>query len=139
MAISICCNNYQKNGMEVKRSYLNNNITNNNSNQNQSEETNLRTKKRRWDVIIVGVGFSLAFVLLVTKVAQLTPCEAINYFSIDAKACVLASNSNTAAGQLASQHGLGVAIIVQYALLALELFEDLMSHVQQFLQSIGLQ
>ena len=116
-----------------------NNITNNNHrNQNQPEETNLRTKKRRWDAILVGIVFSLAFVLLITKVAHLTPCEAINYFSIDAKECVLASDSNSVEGQLASQHGLGFTIIVQYALLAWELSGDLMSHVQQFLQNIGL-
>jgi hypothetical protein len=118
----------------------NNNITtNNNRNHNQPEETNLRTKKRRWDAIIVGVAFSLAFVLLITKVAHLTPCEVINYFGIDGKACLLTSNSNTVEGQLASQHGLGFAIIVQYALLAWEFLGDLMSHVQQFLQNSGLQ
>jgi hypothetical protein len=117
----------------------NNNITDNNPYQNQPEETNLRTKKRRWDAIFVGIVFSLAFALLITKVAHLTPCEVINYFSIDAKECVLASNSNTVEGQLASQHGLGFAIIVQYALLAWEVSGDLISHVQQFLQNIGLQ
>ena len=117
----------------------NNTNTNYNRNQNQPEETSLRTKKRRWDAIIVGIAFSLAFVLLITKVAHVTPCEAINYFSVDAKACVLASSSNTIEGQLASQHGLGFAIIVQYALLASELSGDLMSHLQQFLQNIGLQ
>jgi hypothetical protein len=116
----------------------NNNITNNNRDQNEPEATNHRTKKRRWDAIIVGVGFSLAFVLLITKVAHVTPCEAINYFGIDAKACVLATSSNTVEGQLASQHGLGFAIIVQYALLAWELSGDLMDQVQQFLQNIGL-
>jgi hypothetical protein len=117
---------------------LNNNISNNNRNHNQPEETNLRTKKRRWDAIVVGVAFSLAFVLLMTKVAHLTPCEVINYFSIDAKACLLASNSNSVEGQLASQHGLGFAIIVQYALLAFGFLGDLMGHVQQFLQNSGL-
>ena len=117
----------------------NKNNTYNNQNQNQPEETNLRTKKRRWDAILVGVGFSLAFVLLVTKVAHLTPCEVVNYFGIDAKACILATSSNTVEGQLANQHGLGFAIIVQYALLAWELSWDLMDHVQQLLQNIGLQ
>jgi hypothetical protein len=124
----------------LKNNNNNNNITtNNNRNHNQPEETNLRTKKRRWDAIIVGIAFSLAFVLLITKVAHLTPCEVINYFSIDAKECILTSNSNTVEGQLASQHGLGFAIIVQYALLAWEFLGDLMSHVQQFLQNSGLQ
>lgn len=118
---------------------INNNITNNSRNHSQSEETNLRAKKRRWDAIIVGIGFSLAFVLLISKVAHITPCEAISYFNIDTKACALVSNSNSIEGQLASQHGLGFAIIIQYALLALELSEDLMDHVQQFLQNIGLQ
>lgn len=120
----------------------NNNIINNNNNsrnQSQSEKTNLRAKKRRWDAIIVGIAFSLAFVLLISKVAHITPCEAINYFNIETKACVLVSNSNSIEGQLASQHGLGFAIIVQYALLVLEQSEDLMYQVQQFLQNIGLQ
>ena len=117
----------------------NKNSTYNNHNQNQPEETNLRTKKRRWDAVLVGVAFSLAFVLLITKVAHLTPCEVITYFGIDGKACLLTSNSNTVEGQLASQHGLGFAIIVQFALLAWELSGDLMDHVQQFLQNIGLQ
>jgi hypothetical protein len=123
----------------LKNNNNNNITTNNNRNHNQPEETNLRTKKRRWDAIIVGIAFSLAFVLLITKVAHLTPCEVINYFSIDAKECILTSNSNTVEGQLASQHGLGFAIIVQYALLAWEFLGDLMSHVQQFLQNSGLQ
>lgn len=118
---------------------INNNITNNSRNHSQSEETNLRAKKRRWDAIIVGIAFSLAYVLLISKVAHVPPCEAINYSSIDTKACVLVSNSNSIEGQLASQHGLGFAIIIQYALLALEASEDLMDHVQQFLQNIGLQ
>jgi hypothetical protein len=120
----------------------NNNIINNNNNsrnQSQSEVTNLRAKKRRWDAIIVGIAFSFAFVLLISKVAHITPCEAINYFNIETKACVLVSNSNSIEGQLASQHGLGFAIIIQYALLVLELSEDLMYQVQQFLQNIGLQ
>jgi hypothetical protein len=120
----------------------NNNIINNNNNsrnQSQSEVTNLRAKKRRWDAIIVGIAFSLAYVLLISKVAHITPCEAINYFNIETKACVLVSNSNSIEGQLASQHGLGFAIIIQYALLVLELSEDLMYQVQQFLQNIGLQ
>ena len=120
----------------------NNNIINNNNNsrnQSQSEETNLRAKRRRWDAILVGIAFSLAFVLLISKVSHITPCETINYFNIDTKACVLVSNGNSIEGQLASQHGLGFAIIVQYALLVLEQFEDLMDHVQQFLQNIGLQ
>jgi hypothetical protein len=120
----------------------NNNIINNNNNsrnQSQSEVTNLRAKKRRWDAIIVSIAFSLAYVLLISKVAHITPCEAINYFNIETKACVLVSNSNSIEGQLASQHGLGFAIIIQYALLVLELSEDLMYQVQQFLQNIGLQ
>jgi hypothetical protein len=120
----------------------NNNIINNNNNsrnQSQSEVTNLRAKKRRWDAIIVSIAFSLAYVLLISKVAHITPCEAINYFNIETKACVLVSNSNSIEGQLASQHGLGFAIIIQYALLVLEQSEDLMYQVQQFLQNIGLQ
>jgi hypothetical protein len=118
-----------------------NNIINNNHDHNRSqykEKIIPRARKRRWDAIIVGVGFSLAFVLLISKVAHITPCEAINYFNIDSKACLLASNSNSIEGQLASQHGLGFAIIIQYALLAFELSEELTSYAQQFLQNIGL-
>jgi hypothetical protein len=88
---------------------------------------------------MVGIGFSLAFVLLLTKVAHTTPCEVIDYFSIDTKTCILVSNSNTTEGELATQHGLGFAIIIQYALLALELTDALNDHIQQFLQNIGLQ
>ena len=117
-------------------------MSNNNINHNQGQsagETKRRTRKRRWDAILVGVGFSIAFVLLITKVAHVTPCEAINYLSIDAKACTLASNDNTIVGQVSNQHGLGFAIIIQFALLALELSEEIVDHLQQFLQNIGLQ
>lgn len=117
-----------------------NNATNQNDNESQPRGSNLRAKKRRtWDSVIVGIGFSLAFVLLLTKVAHTTPCEVINYFNIDTKTCILVSNSNTAEGELATQHGLGFAIIIQYALLALEMTDALNGQVQQFLQNIGLQ
>jgi hypothetical protein len=122
---------------------LNNHYTtDDNYNQSQTEESNLRAKKRRrrtWDSIIVGIGFSLAFVLLLSKVADTTPCEAINYFNIDTKTCIIVTDSSTTEGKLATQHGLGFAIIIQYALLALELTDVLNVHVQQFLQNIGLQ
>ena len=118
----------------------NNNTTNQNHNKSQPERSNLRARKRRtWDSVIVGIGFSLAFVLLLTKVAHTTPCEVINYFSIDTKICILVGDSSTPEGKLATQHGLGFAIIIQYVLLALELTDALNDHVQQFLQNIGLQ
>jgi hypothetical protein len=117
-----------------------NNTTNQNHNKSQPGGSNLRAKKRRtWDSVMVGIGFSLAFVLLLTKVAHTTPCEVINYFSIDSKTCILVSNSSTTQGELATEHGLGFAIIIQYALLALELIDALNGHVQQFLQNTGLQ
>jgi hypothetical protein len=120
--------------------YNNNYTTNQNHNKGQPGGSNLRARKRRtWDSVMVGIGFSLAFVLLLTKVAHTTPCEVIDYFSIDTKTCTLVSNSNTTEGELATQHGLGFAIIIQYALLALELTDALNGHIQQFLQNIGLQ
>jgi hypothetical protein len=122
---------------------LNNHYTtDDNYNQSHSEESNLREKKRRrrtWDSIIVGIGFSLAFVLLLSKVAHTTPCEAINYFNIDTKTCIIVTDSSSTEGKLATQYGLGFAIIIQYALLVLELTDVLNVHVQQFLQNIGLQ
>jgi hypothetical protein len=116
---------------------MKNNI--NHSQGQSAEEKKRRTKKRRWDAIVVGVGFSIAFALLITKVAHTTPCEAINYFDIDAEACNLAGNGNTIVGQVSNQHGIGFAIIIQFALLALDLSEELVDHLQQFLQNIGLQ
>jgi hypothetical protein len=118
----------------------------NNDNQSQSEQTKRRTKRkrgRRWDAILVGIVFSIAFVLILTKVAQFTPCEVINYFSIDTKTCDLVgngsnNNNNIIEGQLAHQHGLGFNIINQYVSLTSELSKDIMGHVQQFLQNVGL-
>jgi hypothetical protein len=119
----------------------NNNITKQNHNKSQQPEgSNLRAKKRRTgDSIIVGIGFSLAFVLLLSKVAHTTPCETLEYLNIETKTCTLVSNSSTTEGQIATQHGLGFAIIIEYVLLALELTDVLNDHVQQFLQNIGLQ
>lgn len=117
---------------------MNNNTANHN--QSQPERHDFRAEKRRsWDSVIVGIGFSLAFVLLLTKVAHTTPCEVIEFFSIETKTCILVSDSNTIEGELATQHGLGFAIIIQYALLALELVDVLNDQIQQFLQNIGLQ
>ncbi len=114
-------------------------MNNDNGNQSTSDEiSSRRTKKRRWDAIIVGIAFSLAFVLLISKVAHMTPCEAINHFGIETKTCMIVSNNNSFKAQLANQHGLGFAIIVQYALLGTELSEELIGQVQQFLQNIGL-
>jgi hypothetical protein len=124
---------------------------NSNDNQNQSEPTVHRTGRkrgggRRWDAILVGVGFSIAFLLILTKLAQITPCEVINYFSIETKTCDLVANGNNnnnnnhiIEGQLANQHGLSFDIINQYVLLTSELSKDLMAYVQQFLQNLGLQ
>jgi hypothetical protein len=113
-----------------------------NHNQSRSEETYHRTKKgkraRRWDAILVGVVFSIAFLLLLTKVSQITPCEPINYFNIDTKTCGHIGNANTIEWQIASQHGLGFDIIFQYYLLTLELSEELMDHAQGFLRTVGL-
>jgi hypothetical protein len=117
----------------------NNNNINPNQGQSAAGEMKRRTRKRRWDAIVVGVGFSIAFALLIAKVAHVTPCEGISYLRIDAKACNLVSNSNTIVGQISNQHGLGFTIIIQYALLALEFSQGLVDHLQQFLQNIGLQ
>ena len=113
----------------------------NDHDQSRSEETDQRTARkraRRWDAILVGVGFSIAFVLLVTKVAQITPCEAVNYFSIDTNTCGLIGNANTIQGQLANQHGPSFDIIIQFVLLVLEFFEGIGDHLQQLLQNSGL-
>jgi hypothetical protein len=113
-----------------------------NHNQSRSEETYHRTKKgkraRRWDAILVGVVFSIAFLLLLTKISQITPCEAIGYFNIDTRTCGLIANTDTIEGQIASQHGLGFDIVFQYQLLTLELSEELMDDVQGFLRNVGL-
>lgn len=113
-----------------------------NHNQSRSEETYHRTKKRkrarRWDAILVGIVFSIAFVLLLTKVSQTTPCEAISHFNIDTKTCGLIGNANTMEAQIASQHGLGFDIIFEYQLLTLELSEELMDQAQGFLHEVGL-
>jgi hypothetical protein len=116
----------------------------NNDNQSQSEQTKHGRKRgRRWDAILVGIVFSIAFVLILTKVAQFTPCEVINYFSIDTKTCDLvgnggSSNNNIIEGLSANQHGLGFDIINQYVSLTSELSKDIMGHIQQFLQNVGL-
>jgi hypothetical protein len=113
----------------------------NNHNQSRSEERSYRTKRkraRRWDSILVGVVFSIAFLLLLTKVSQITPCEPISYFNIDTKTCGHIGNANTIEWQIASQHGLGFDIIFQYQLLTLELSEELMDHAQGFLRTVGL-
>ena len=113
----------------------------NNHNQSRSEEMHYRTKRkraRRWDAILVGVVFSIAFLLLLTKVSLITPCEPISYFNIDTKTCGHIGNANTIEWQIASQHGLGFDIIFQYYLLTLELSEELMDHAQGFLRTVGL-
>ena len=112
-----------------------------NHNQSRSEERYYRTKRkraRRWDSILVGVVFSIAFLLLLTKISQITPCEAIGYFNIDTRTCGLIANTDTIEGQIASQHGLGFDIVFQYQLLTLELSEELMDDVQGFLRNVGL-
>lgn len=116
-------------------------INRNNENKNtiKSEHKRSQTRKRRWDAVIVGVGFSIAFAMLVTKVGQVTPCEVMNHFNVETKECGLAGDSSTFIGQLSSQHGLGFSIIVQFALITVDLSQELVSHLQQFLQNIGLQ
>jgi hypothetical protein len=114
----------------------------NNHNQSRSEvktyHITKRKRARRWDAILVGVVFSIAFLLLLTKVSQITPCEAISYFNIDTKTCGLIGDADTIEGQVASQHGLGFDIIYQYQLLTIELSEELMDHAQGFLRNVGL-
>ncbi|HEY1211796.1 MAG TPA: hypothetical protein VGE82_02525 [Nitrososphaera sp.] len=116
-------------------------MNNNNNNTIESGHTKspTRKRKRRWDAVIVGVGFSIAFALLIAKVAQVTPCEVTNHFNIETKECGLAGDSSTFIGQLSSQHGLGFSIIVQFALITVDFSQELVSHLQQFLQNIGLQ
>jgi hypothetical protein len=105
------------------------------------EKTNQRTgrkRARRWDAILVGIVFSVAFILLVTKVAQTTPCEIIDYFGIEARSCQIVNNVNTMEGQLVSQHGPGFEIVIQYGLLTLELFQSIVENMQQFIQNVAL-
>jgi hypothetical protein len=109
----------------------------NNNNISQSEETKSTTRKRRWDAIVVGVVFSIAFALLISKVAQVTPCEVMNRFNIDANACNLVSDKNTSLGQMSSRHGLGFSIVSQFVLLVLDLSEDVVNHLQQLIQNMG--
>jgi hypothetical protein len=116
----------------------------NNHNQNQSEQRTrdrtIRKRGRRWDAILVGIIFSIAFVLIITKVAQITPCEVMAHFNIDTKTCDLvgAGDNGVIKGQLQNQHALGFNIINQYELLTLEFSKDLMEKIQQFLQNVGL-
>jgi hypothetical protein len=114
-------------------------MDNNNLNQGQSGQTKSTTKKRRWDGIVVGIVFSIAFALLIMKVAQTTPCEVLNYFNIDTRACTIAGDDHSAIGRFSSQHGLGFSIVSQFAILVLDLSEEVVSHYHQFLQNIGLQ
>lgn len=113
-----------------------------NYDQSRLEDTLDRTKKRkrarRWDAILVGIVYSIAFVLLLTKVSQITPCEAIGYLKIDTKTCSLIDNANTIEGQIARQHGLGHDIVFELELLALELSDRIMDRVQGFLDNTGL-
>ena len=119
-------------------------MDNYNRNLKQSErrtsDTTRGKRGRRWDAILVGIIFSIAFVLIITKVAQITPCEVISHFNIDTKTCDLvgAGNNGIIKGQLQNQHALGFNIINQYELLTLEFSKDLMGKIQQFLQSVGL-
>jgi hypothetical protein len=119
-------------------------MDNYNHNLNQSEKrTKNRARRksgRRWDAILVGIIFSIAFVLIITKVAQITPCEVINHFNVYTKTCDLvgADDNGIIKGQLQSQHSLGFNIINQYQLLTLEFSNDLMGKIQQFIQNIGL-
>jgi hypothetical protein len=141
MAIDICRVNYQKSCMEVGKMKIMDHHYHNKHHQSRSEKTVHRTKRkraRRWDAILVGVVFSVAFLLLLTKVSQITPCEPISYFHIDTKTCSHIGNANTIEWQISSQHGLGFDIIFQYWLLTLESYEELMDHAQGFLRNVGL-
>lgn len=100
--------------------------------------TKKRKRARRWDAILVGIVYSIAFVLLLTKVSQITPCEAIGYLNIDTMTCSLIDNANTIEGQIARQHGLGFDIVFQFELLMRELSDKLMDRVQGFLDNMGL-
>jgi hypothetical protein len=119
-------------------------MDNYNHNQSRSEQSTRdrarRKRGRRWDAILVGIIFSIAFVLITTKVAQITPCEVINRFNIDTNTCDLvgADDNGIIKGQLQNQHALGFNIINQYELLTLEFSKDLMGKIQQFLQNVGL-
>jgi hypothetical protein len=113
-----------------------------NYDQSRLEEAQDRTKKRnrarRWDAILVGIVYSIAFVLLLTKVSQITPCEAIGYLNIDTMTCSLIDNANTIEGQIARQHGLGFDIVFEFELLVLELSDKIMDRVQGSLDNMGL-
>ena len=119
-------------------------MDNYNHNQSRSEQSTKdrarRKRGRRWDAILVGIIFSIAFVLIITKVAQITPCEVMSHFNINTKTCDLvgADDNGIIKGQLQNQHALGFNIINQYELLTLEFSKDLMSKIQQFLQNVGL-
>src|SRR5688500_1881614 len=108
MAIDLCRVNYQKSWMEIRRMKKKMNQYYNH-NQSRPEVTYHRIKKgkiaRRWDAILVGVVFSVAFLLLLTKISQITPCEALSDFNIDTRTCGLIANTDTIEGQIASQHG----------------------------------
>jgi len=111
-----------------------------NRSEQRTKDRARRKSGRRWDAILVGIVFSVAFVLIITKVAQITPCEVINHFNIDTNTCDLvgADDNGIIKGQLQSQHALGFNIINQYELLTSELSNDLMGKIQQFLQNVGL-
>jgi hypothetical protein len=115
---------------------------NHNLNQSEKRTKNRARRKsgRRWDAILVGIIFSIAFVLIITKVAQITPCAVISHFNIDTKTCDLvgAGNNGIIKGQLQNQRALGFNIINQYELLTLEFSKDLMGKIQQFIQNVGL-
>jgi hypothetical protein len=119
-------------------------MDNYNHNQSRSEQSTKdrarRKRGRRWDAILVGIIFSIAFVLIITKVAQITPCEVMSHFNINTKTCDLvgADDNGIIKGQLQNQHALGFNIINQYELLTLEFSKDLTGKIQHFLQSVGL-
>jgi len=126
--------------MEVRKNM--NEGPHSNYDQSRLEEAQDRTKKRkrarRWDAILVGIVYSIAFILLLTKVSQITPCEAIGYLNIDTMTCSLIDNANTIEGQIARQHGLGFDIVFEFEYLMRELSDKLMDRVQGFLDNMGL-
>lgn len=44
-----------------------------------------KPKKRRWDAILVGVGMSVAFVIVLMKITGYFPCDIVNSLQMSAK------------------------------------------------------
>lgn len=46
-----------------------------------------KAKKRRWDTIIVGIGMTIAFVIVLMKLTGYWPCEIILSLQIEQISC----------------------------------------------------